>query len=258
MGILSKRAESSEDLRCSFCHKGKDVVGKLISSPSDYPRAYICDECIAVCNSILDDERPDDAPAGGPARHPADRQPVGPPDASEYAAYYGRYISLVPGDDILAALEGQPQHTLALLSGLSQEQANYRYAPDKWSIKEILGHLIDTERVFAYRALRFARNDGTPLPGFEQDDYVRHGNSADCPLGYLKEEFRAVREASVLLFEGLSPEAWMRRGMASQNEISVRAIAYIIAGHELHHRQVLQEKYLPRRSGSRHSRIGGK
>ena len=253
-----KRAGSSEAPQCSFCHKSQDVAGKLIASPSDYPRAYICKECIEVCNSILDDERPDNAPAGGPARRPADSRPIGPPDASEYAAYYGRYISLVPGDDILAALEEQPRYTLALLSGLSKEQANYRYAPDKWSIKEILGHLIDTERVFAYRALRFARNDGTPLPGFEQDDYVRYGDFADCPLGYLKEEFLAVREGSMFLFEGLSPEAWMRRGMASQNEISVRAIAYIIAGHELHHRQVLQQKYLPHLSGSRRSRFGGK
>jgi hypothetical protein len=252
-----KRAGSSEAPQCSFCDKSQDVVGKLISSPSDYPRAYICSECIEVCNMILDDDKPDDAPIGGRARRPADRQPVGPPDASEYAAYYGRYISLVRGDDILAALEEQPHRTLALLSGLGEEQANYRYAPDKWSIKEMLGHLIDSERVFAYRALRFARSDVTPLPGFEQDDYVRHGNSADCPLGYLMEEFTAVREASVFLFEGLISEAWMRRGVANQNEISVRAIAYVIAGHELHHRQVLQEKYLPRRSGSQHSRIGG-
>ena len=216
-------------------------MGKLISSPSDYPRAYICDECIEVCSRILDDDK-----AEQPGRWEArSSEPVGPPDASEYAPYYGRYISLVRGADILAALEEQPRHTLALLSALTDQQANYRYAPGKWSIKEMLGHLIDTERVFTYRALRFARNDTNPLAGFEQDDYVRHGNFGECPLGFLLEEFAAVRDATVFLFEGLRPEAWMRRGTASQNEISVRAIAYVIAGHELHHRQVLREKYLP-------------
>jgi len=251
MGIHSsgrrggKRAESSNALQCSFCHKSEGLVGKLISSPSDYQRAYICDECIAVCNMILEDDKPDREDEGGQARQArAGMPPAGPPDVSEYAEYYGRYISLAPAGDILAALEEQPGQTLALLSGLSDEQAHYRYAPDKWSIKEVLGHLIDTERVFAYRALRFARNDPTPLSGFEQDDYVRFGSFGGCPLGYLMEQFSSVREATVFLFEGLSAEAWMRRGLANQNEISVRAIAYVIAGHELHHRQVLKDKYL--------------
>lgn len=249
MGILSfgghgeKRAGSPEALRCSFCHKSEDVVGKLVSSPSDYPRAYICDECIAVCYSILDDDKSDESSHHAP-QAAMDAQAVGPPEATEYAAYYGRYTSLVAGNDIMAALEDQPQHTLALLTGLGEEQGNYRYAPDKWSIKEMLGHLIDTERILAYRALCIARNDRTPLPGFEQDDYVRSGGFAECPLGYLMQEFVCVRDATVFLFEGLNPEAWMRRGIANQNEVSVRAIAYIIAGHELHHRQVLKEKYL--------------
>jgi hypothetical protein len=252
VGILSggrhgKRVESSEALQCSFCHKSEDVVGKLISSPSDYARAYICNECIEVCNMILEDDKPDEASGSGQSGYPGNKQAVGPPDASEYAEYYGPYISLVYGDDILAALEGQPRHTLALLSSLGEERGNYRYAPDKWSIKEVLGHLIDVERVLAYRALRFARNDITPLPGCEQDDYVRNGGFADCPLGCLLQEFTAVREASVFLFQGLSPEAWMRRGVANQEEISVRAIAYVIAGHELHHRQVLKGKYLTSR-----------
>jgi hypothetical protein len=108
----------------------------------------------------------------------------------------------------------------------------------------MVGHVIDTERIFAYRALRIARNDPTPMEGFEQDDYVRYGGFAASSLVDLMEEFACVRRASVWLFRKLSPEAWMRRGIASQNEISVRAIAYVIAGHELHHRQVLREKYL--------------
>ncbi len=165
------------------------------------------------------------------------------PDASEYAPYYGRYITLV-GGDVVAALEDQPRETLALLYTLSDEQGNYRYAPGKWSIKEMLGHLIDAERVFSCRALRFARDDSTPLPSFEQDDYVRSANFADRRLADLIEEFVCVRRATVWLFRTLSPEAWMRRGVASGNPVSVRAVAFIIAGHELHHQRELQEKYL--------------
>jgi len=169
---------------------------------------------------------------------------IAAPDASEYAPYYGKYIALVGGNDVLAALEDQPRETVSLLTGLTDEQGDYRYAADKWSIKEMLGHVVDAERVFSYRALRFARNDQTPLASFEQDDYVRAGNFSECRLADLIEEFVAVRRATVWLFRQLSAEAWMRRGIASDNPVSVRAIAYIIAGHELHHRRVLQEKYL--------------
>ncbi len=171
-------------------------------------------------------------------------QTIGPPDPSEYASYYGRYISLVGGGDILAVLEGQPRETLALLSGLTGNQGDYRYAPDKWTMKEVLGHVIDTERIMAYRALRMARNDRTPIEGFEQDDYVRHGNFGNRGLADLLEELVCVRRASLFLFQRLSPEAWMRRGIANQNEISVRALAYVIAGHELHHRRILKDRYL--------------
>jgi DinB superfamily len=171
-------------------------------------------------------------------------QTVTAPDPSEYAQYYGKYITLVPGPNVLAALEDQPRDTLGLLSALTDEQGDYRYAPGKWSIKEMLGHLIDAERVFSYRALRFARNDQTPLASFEQDDYVRAANFSASRLADLIDEFVSVRRATVWLFRSLSPDAWMRRGVASDNPVSVRAIAYIIAGHELHHRHVLQEKYL--------------
>jgi len=176
-------------------------------------------------------------------------QPMAAPHASEYAPYYGRYISLVPGNDVVAALEDQPRNTLALVSGLTDEQGDYRYAPGKWSIKEIIGHMVDAERVFSYRALRFARNDQTPLASFEQDDYVRFGDFGSRRLADLIEEFVCVRRATVWLFRHLSPEAWTRRGIASDNQVSVRAAAYIIAGHELHHRRVLQQKYLNRPMG---------
>jgi hypothetical protein len=165
------------------------------------------------------------------------------PEPQEYAPYYDRYISLVAGDDLIATLEQQRRDTMLLLSGRSDQDGDYRYAPDKWSAKEVLGHVCDSERIFAYRALRIARHDQTPMEGFEQDDYVRNGPFARRPLADLVEDFIAVRRASLSLFRNLDEEAWTRRGIANKNEISVRALAYIIAGHELHHRRILQEKY---------------
>jgi len=166
------------------------------------------------------------------------------PEATEYAPYYGKYILLVPDGDILKTLEDQLGATGELLRGISEVQADSRYAPDKWSIKEVAGHIIDGERVFAYRALRFARGDGTPLPGFEQDDYVRHGSFDACMLSDLASEFEYVRQGTLSLFRHLDGEAWHRRGTASDAEVSVRALAYIIAGHELHHVRILKAKYL--------------
>jgi transposase len=166
------------------------------------------------------------------------------PDATEYAPYYGKYISLVSDSDILALLSRQLDETLTLLGSISESQANYRYAPEKWSIKELLGHLIDTERIFAYRALRFARNDKTPLQGFDQDDYIRGASFDDCAISDLASEFAHVRRSSLSLFKHLSEEAWKRRGAANDSEVSVRALAYIIAGHELHHVEILRGRYL--------------
>lgn len=166
------------------------------------------------------------------------------PTSGEYAESYDRYISLVPEGDIVATLERQLDSTIALLRGIDESQANKRYAPDKWSIKELVGHLIDSERIFAYRALRFARNDQTPISGFEQDDYVRSGGFDDRALADLANEFEHVREANIILFGSLEPEAWSRRGPANDVEISVRALAYIIAGHEAHHIEVLKSRYL--------------
>jgi uncharacterized damage-inducible protein DinB len=169
---------------------------------------------------------------------------VNRPDPKEYNAYYGRYISLVPDGDIVQTLESQWPETKALLCTTQDERGEYRYADGKWSIKEVLGHLIDSERIFAYRALRIARGDATPLPGFEQDDYVKTANSDARSLASLIDEFSAVRRANVLMLQNFDPEAWTRMGTASNNPVSVRALAWIIAGHELHHRSVLKEKYL--------------
>jgi hypothetical protein len=168
---------------------------------------------------------------------------VARPQPDEYAPYYGRYISLVEGEDILTTLDQQRRQTMMLLSGRDEEDGNFRYAPGKWSAKEVLGHVCDTERIFAYRALRISRADATPMEGFEQDDYVRNGPFAHCSLSDLVEDFIAVRRATLSLLRNLDEAAWMRRGIANKNEVSVRGIAYIIAGHELHHRRILEEKY---------------
>lgn len=165
------------------------------------------------------------------------------PQPGEYATYYDRYIALVKGEDILNILDQQRRQTMLLLSGRDEEDGNFRYAPGKWSAKEVLGHLCDTERIFAYRALRIARGDSTPLAGFEQDDYVRNGPFATRPMSDLVEEFIAVRRATLSLLRSLDEAAWMRRGVASNNEVTVRALAYMIAGHELHHRNILETKY---------------
>jgi hypothetical protein len=165
------------------------------------------------------------------------------PEVGEYAAYYEKYISLLPGTDVAGALEAQRVQTMQLFAGRSERDGNFRYAADKWTVKEVLGHINDSERIFTYRALRIARADQTPLPGFEQDDYVRSGGFNERPLASLVEEVAHVRSASLTLFRSLGPDAWLRRGTASKNEVSVRALAFITAGHELHHRRILEERY---------------
>jgi hypothetical protein len=166
------------------------------------------------------------------------------PEAGEYDPYYDRYISLLPAFDIIGILRSQIGDTIRLFSPIGEGHAAFRYAPGKWSIRELLGHVIDTERIMAYRALRIARNDKTPMEGFEQDDYVRDGPFEQCKLKDLIDEFSLVRQTTLAMLGKLQPEAWTRRGVANNNDISVRALAYIIAGHELHHQKILQDKYL--------------
>lgn len=166
------------------------------------------------------------------------------PAASEHAPYYGRYVSRVPSGDIIAALERQGEETFQLLNGLSPEQADFRYAPGKWSIKEVIGHLTDAERIFAYRALRFARGDDTPLAGFDENDYTPAGEFGDRSLGDLVADLRAARASTVALFRGLPATAMTRGGEASGVHVTVRALAWITAGHELHHVTIMRERYL--------------
>ncbi len=167
------------------------------------------------------------------------------PEATEYPEYYANYISKVPGTDVLGVLESQRLQMLQLFAGRSERDGSFRYAPGKWTVKEVLGHVTDCERIYCYRALRMARGDQTPLPGFEGDDYVRNGAFGERKLGDLVEEFGAVRGASLALFRSFKEEAWSRRGVASQKEVTVRALAFITAGHQIHHRLILEERYFP-------------
>src|SRR5437016_8843737 len=142
------------------------------------------------------------------------------PASTEYSSYYEKYISLVTGTDILGVLEAQRLQMAHLFAARSERDGNFRYAPDKWTVKEVLGHVNDTERIFAYRALRIARADQTPLSGFEQDDYVRTGGFGERTLAGLAEEFAHVRNATIALFRTLPKDAWTRRGVANKNEVT--------------------------------------
>ncbi len=166
------------------------------------------------------------------------------PAADEHAPYFARYLALVADGDVLATLERQARETRALLGGLDETRAGHRYAPDKWSVREVLGHVIDTERVFAYRALSFARGSEVELPGFDEDAFARAAQHERVPLTALLDDYACVRAASLALLRRLDVTAFERRGVANGKEISVRALAWLMAGHELHHQGVLRERYL--------------
>ena len=166
------------------------------------------------------------------------------PDSSEYAEYYGKYIQLVPEADIVHAMKLQLKLTLEFLETLPESIGDKRYAPEKWSVKEVVGHIIDVERVFTQRALFFARNSPVALPGMEQDDWMKEAAFGAQRLEDLATEFGLVRQSNVWFFRNLSDVAWMRRGVASNREFTVRAIAYIIVGHERHHLGILKTRYL--------------
>ena len=171
---------------------------------------------------------------------------IDPPSKVEFDPYYAGYIDRVEGRQLSLVLRRQRAKVIELLESLSDEQALYRYAPDKWSVKEVIGHLIDCERVFAYRAMSIAREEKQSLPGFDQDEYVVTGAFDSRSLEGLKREYEAVRNASLALFESLDAEAWLKTGLANDVTVSVRAIGYIIPGHEAHHLGILEERYLGR------------
>ena len=164
------------------------------------------------------------------------------PGPNEYAPAFESYIKLVPECDILERLDQQIEGTLDLLRDVSESEAETRHAPYTWSTKQVIGHLIDSERIFGTRALRFSRQDPTELPGFDENHYVRRARFDARPLADLAREFELVRRSHILFFRGLDDEAWLRTGVANGNAVTVRALAYIIAGHELHHVTILHQR----------------
>lgn len=163
----------------------------------------------------------------------------------EYGDYYERYINQSKGENLYTLFEEGRKSVIKWMKSLNDEQALHRYAEGKWSIKEVFGHMIDTERVMAFRALTFARDDGSPLPGFDQNRYVEAANFNNIPLVELKDHYRTVRSSTQYLFHSFTDEMLMQRGTASDFTFSVRALGYIIAGHERHHLTILNERYLP-------------
>jgi hypothetical protein len=168
---------------------------------------------------------------------------VGRPEPGEIPPHFVGYVGNVTESDPVAVLAGQIDVTARLLGGLSEAEALKRYAPGKWSVKEVVGHLADTERIMAYRALRIARGDETPLPGFDENAYVPPAKFDARPLADLIADFLTVRSATLGLFKSFDGDAWRRRGTASGKPISVRALGYVIPGHERHHVEVLKARY---------------
>jgi hypothetical protein len=165
------------------------------------------------------------------------------PKTGEYAEYYEKYLTLVPEGNIIDILENQQKSMMGFFTTIDEERSNCRYAENKWSIKEVVGHLDDSERIFAYRALRISRNDLNPLPGFNENEFIAQSNYKNISFEKIVDEFFLLRASNILMFRGFADEMWLRKGTASNNPVTVRAIAYIMAGHTEHHINVLKEKY---------------
>ena len=166
------------------------------------------------------------------------------PIASEFPEYYVPYVNLVPEGDLLETLKEHLENTTALFESLSEENALQSYAPGKWSIKEVLGHMADTERIMSYRLLRIGRGDQTPLAGFNENDYIAESNFNELSNKQLLEDFTAVRKATITLINNMPEQAWKKTGFANNTPITTRALGYIIAGHALHHLKIINERYL--------------
>lgn len=166
------------------------------------------------------------------------------PDPATLPAFYQGYVAHVSNQNLLEALRSCIRHTDSLIRSIPESKGEYRYDPGKWSIKELLCHLLDAERIFAYRALRFARNDQTELPGFDEQAFAPNANAHSRTLNQLADEFKRLRDTSIDLFESFTPEMLARAGKANNNLISVINLGYVIAGHEVHHRNILIERYL--------------
>lgn len=173
--------------------------------------------------------------SGNSVRRPTDK---------EFASFYAGYVGLVPEGDLFASLEQQAAETQKLLRPIGEAKSQHRYAPDKWSIREVIGHVADSERVFTYRALRFARADATPLPGYDEKQWGLTTNAHTRTLVSLLDDLQALRAATLTLFRGLDDADWDCSGTANNNPITVRALAYIVCGHERHHMKIVKERYL--------------
>ena len=167
------------------------------------------------------------------------------PPSSEFASAFLKYISRVPEADVLAAMARQREEVVTAFGKVRGPGERHRYAEGKWSVREVVGHVIDTERIMGYRAVCIARGEAASLPGFDENAYVANAAFDDCPLAELLDEFAHVREGHLAFFRHLSPEAWLRKGAANANPISVRALAFVMVGHPRHHLAVFQERYLP-------------
>ena len=166
------------------------------------------------------------------------------PDKNEYDPYYERYISLITEDDLLGVLGAQPIELRATVADLPEEKGSYAYDEGKWSIKDVLSHLIDGERMFAYRLLRISRGDETPIEGFEQDGYIENAHANDRTFANLLDEFSLLRDANQIYFKNMREDGWQRVGTANNVKISARALAWIMGGHIRHHVNILNERYL--------------
>jgi uncharacterized damage-inducible protein DinB len=166
------------------------------------------------------------------------------PQPDEYPAYASTYVNKVPEGPIIEILEYLRDNTYNFFSRMTATQADYAYAEGKWTVKEVLGHMIDTERVFAFRALCFSRGDKSPLPGFEQDDYVANSAYDTRSIQSLAGEFKALRDSTIYLYSSFTGEQCELSGIANGNPVSVRALVYMTVGHELHHLEIVKEKYI--------------
>ncbi len=166
------------------------------------------------------------------------------PNKNEYAEYYHKYIEKVPQGNIVGILEDQLGTITNFFMQITEEKSKFRYAQGKWSIREVLGHIIDAERVFSYRAMRFSRNDKRSLQSFDENHYIQNSNYDSITLQMLIEEFTSLRNTNIYMFKGFTENMWLAKGIVSENEVSVRALAYIIVGHAEHHMRIVQERYL--------------
>lgn len=166
------------------------------------------------------------------------------PENDEYPGFYEPFIGLTKGAQIIEELDRSGKELLEFLFTIPEEKAHFKYASDKWTISQVVQHIIDTERVYNYRALRFSRKDTTELPGFDENFFAENDNTAQRSMAGLAREFETLRHSTISFFEGLSAEQWLFRGKANENTISVRAIAHIIAGHGIHHCNIIKERYL--------------